>query len=163
MRLILLRHAKSDWAAGVSDHERPLNARGRRTAPQVGAWLAAQGWAPQAVRSSDAARTHETWLHLAEHLPGVVPTFTPRLYLASPPTIIELVRGLPAGETTLLLGHNPGLSDAARWLSGQPVDLGTADAALLEGPGDDWHAVTARPGQLRLVRHLVARQVAGDR
>ena len=39
-RLILLRHAKSDYPLGVPDHDRPLNERGRRDADAAGAWLA---------------------------------------------------------------------------------------------------------------------------
>ncbi len=38
--LILIRHAKSDYPPGVPDHDRPLNARGLRDAPRIGAWLA---------------------------------------------------------------------------------------------------------------------------
>ncbi|OYX10305.1 MAG: phosphoglycerate mutase, partial [Rhizobiales bacterium 32-66-8] len=38
-RLILLRHAKSDWPDGIADLERPLAARGRAAAPLVGAYL----------------------------------------------------------------------------------------------------------------------------
>ena len=34
--LLIVRHAKSDWEAGAPDHERPLNARGRREAPELG-------------------------------------------------------------------------------------------------------------------------------
>ena len=32
-RLILVRHAKSDYPWGVDDHDRPLSERGRRDAP----------------------------------------------------------------------------------------------------------------------------------
>ena len=64
-RLVLIRHAKSDYPWGVDDHDRPLNERGRRDAPQVGAWLdehltwGAAG-AP-AVRVSTARRAQLTW------------------------------------------------------------------------------------------------------
>jgi hypothetical protein len=36
-RLMLMRHAKSAWTSHVpTDHERPLNKRGRRDAPRIG-------------------------------------------------------------------------------------------------------------------------------
>ncbi|WP_146066749.1 SixA phosphatase family protein [Candidatus Venteria ishoeyi] len=39
--LILLRHAKSSWDhPGLSDFERPLNARGLKNAPKMGRRLA---------------------------------------------------------------------------------------------------------------------------
>ena len=40
-RLMLLRHAKSDWTVpGARDHDRTLNARGREAAPKMGAYMA---------------------------------------------------------------------------------------------------------------------------
>ena len=42
-RLILMRHAKSDWSTGGADHQRPLNKRGRNSAKALGDWLRAQG------------------------------------------------------------------------------------------------------------------------
>ena len=59
-RLVLLRHAKSEWP-DVADHERPLAKRGRRDAPVVGRWLAESGYAPDAVVCSTARRARETW------------------------------------------------------------------------------------------------------
>ena len=39
-RIIIMRHAKSSWTSGAStDHLRPLNKRGRRDAPRIGARL----------------------------------------------------------------------------------------------------------------------------
>ena len=60
-RLVLLRHAKSDYPDEVADHDRPLAARGRRDAPLVGRWLARSGYRPDAVICSTARRARETW------------------------------------------------------------------------------------------------------
>ena len=47
--LMVMRHAKSSWKQpGLSDHERPLNGRGRRDAPRVARVIAEAGWAPEA-------------------------------------------------------------------------------------------------------------------
>ena len=36
LQLQLLRHAKSSWdSPGLTDHQRPLNARGRKAAPRI--------------------------------------------------------------------------------------------------------------------------------
>ncbi|MGR3493424.1 MAG: SixA phosphatase family protein, partial [Shimia sp.] len=46
-RLILMRHAKSSWDhPDLTDHDRPLNERGREAAVRVGGWLRDQGWLP---------------------------------------------------------------------------------------------------------------------
>jgi hypothetical protein len=43
-RLMLMRHAKSSWKSQVpTDHERPLNERGRRDAARVGKRLSKLG------------------------------------------------------------------------------------------------------------------------
>ena len=43
-RLVVLRHAKSDWTQPVSDRQRPITSRGARQAGEAGEWLAAQPW-----------------------------------------------------------------------------------------------------------------------
>ncbi|MBL4558811.1 MAG: histidine phosphatase family protein [Rhodobacteraceae bacterium] len=66
-----MRHAKSDWGDPTrADHDRPLNRRGRRAAPLIGRWLAAQGAIPDAVLTSSARRTRETWDRMAPAFPG---------------------------------------------------------------------------------------------
>ncbi len=69
MRLIIMRHAKSDWNSGAaSDHARPLNKRGRRDAPRVANRLGELGWQPDYVISSDSRRTRETLELMLPHL-----------------------------------------------------------------------------------------------
>jgi phosphohistidine phosphatase len=113
-RLVLLRHAKSDWP-DVPDHDRPLAKRGRRDAPVVGRWLKRRGYVPQFVLCSTARRTRETW-KLAAPETGASPQvrYEARAYAATAGTLLELVRGMPDQcETALLIGHNPGISQLA--------------------------------------------------
>lgn len=143
-RLILLRHAKSDWHAGADiDHERPLNARGRRDAPRVAERLAELGWVPQVVWSSDATRTRETWslvrpaLSDPPDLPAEV--FTRDLYLAAPAQIRATIAALPVGaDTAMLIGHNPGWEDAVHELTGVRARMTTCNAALLSTEAGSW-------------------------
>lgn len=140
-RLVLMRHAKSDWSSvGQGDHERPLNARGRKSAPAMARVLALGGFVPDAVCSSDSARTTETWERMAlEWASEVVPQWVPALYLAEPRTILEVATTLPAeARCGLLLGHNPGMSEAASRLAGFDIELRTADAAVFEADSADW-------------------------
>jgi phosphohistidine phosphatase len=140
-RLILLRHAKSAWDTGVArDHDRPLNDRGRADAPRVGARLAALGWVPERVISSDAQRTRETWEHMAEAFepPVVDVVFSPRLYGADLDILEEILADQDDVRTLMLIGHNPGWQDAVAWLTGQRESMTTANAALLEGHHASW-------------------------
>jgi phosphohistidine phosphatase len=128
-RLILLRHAKSDWP-DVPDQERPLAKRGRRDAPVVGRWLRRHGYRPDTVICSVARRTRQTWDRVAPELGGSPSvTFEPRAYEASAPTLLYLVRELPGTcRTALLIGHNPAIEELASHLA-EPPDADGAPAS----------------------------------
>lgn len=134
IRLLLMRHAKSSWkTAAQTDHERPLNARGRQDAPQMGRRIQSLGWAPQLALVSDAARTEETWAYVAQEL-RPSPRFVLRseLYHASLPQIRDAVLDTVQSETTVLvLGHNPGWESAVGTLTGTYTSMTTANVALL--------------------------------
>lgn len=112
-RLILMRHAKSDWSASGDDHSRPLNARGMDSAPAMGRWLSARGWLPDDVLCSSATRTRQTLELLS--LPQVRTRFERALYLAEAETMVEILRSA-TGDTVLMLGHNHGISECAHHL-----------------------------------------------
>lgn len=176
-RLILLRHAKSDWP-DVPDQDRPLAKRGRRDAPRIGRWLHEHGYQPDVAVVSAAARTRQTWDLVAPELGGSPAVrFEPRAYAASALTLLYLVQELPERyRTALLIAHNPGLSELATSLAapaagpaapagtaapaGAPVldpagnglrpviSMPTAAVAVFEFPGD-WPTLT--PGHARLI------------
>ena len=138
--LIIMRHAKSSWDNdALSDHERPLNARGRRNAPHIGRCLAQRGYVPDSAIVSDATRTTETWHEMWAAMPDVEPRFSRNLYLGDLSDIAKEVQAVPPDhETVLVLGHNPGFSVAAGWLSGEHVELKTAHAAVLQSRLECW-------------------------
>jgi phosphohistidine phosphatase len=167
-RLVLLRHAKSEWP-GVADHERPLAKRGRRDAPVIGRWLGASGYVPDAVICSTAARARQTWdlaaAGLAAAAPGAAPPvrYEPRVYEASVPGLLMLVREFdPAWGTALIVGHNPGLAELTAGLAGPgaelPVGYPTAFAAVLGLPGA-WAG--AAPREARLLAFTVPANLHG--
>ncbi|MEM6940625.1 MAG: histidine phosphatase family protein [Pseudomonadota bacterium] len=120
-RLILMRHAKSDWSTGAkTDHARPLNARGRQASARLGQWLKDNGIVPDEVLCSTAARTQETFAGLA--LPSApVPKLVKELYLADRDTILTALRAA-TGAAVMILGHNPGIAAAAAGFVAQPLD-----------------------------------------
>src|SRR5215470_16108264 len=94
-RLILLRHAKSDWP-DVRDRDRPLAKRGRRDAPRIGRWLHDHDYVPDVVVCSVARRTRQTWELVAGELDGSPSVrFEPRAYEASALTLLDLIQELP--------------------------------------------------------------------
>jgi phosphohistidine phosphatase len=147
-QLLILRHAKSSWDSDApTDFERPLSKRGQHDAPRMGAWLRQQGCIPDYVVSSPAKRAKQTVRRVCEAL--AIETdqthWEPRIYEASPGTLLHVLADCPdKAETVLLVGHNPGLESLVEYLCGDrtpaPTDgklLPTATVARLAMP-DDW-------------------------
>ncbi|MQA02981.1 MAG: histidine phosphatase family protein [Streptosporangiales bacterium] len=164
-RLVVLRHAKSDWPVGVDDHERPLGARGRKDAPAAGRWLRDTGWPLDHVRCSTAVRARDTWQLAAAELP-VPPeaVFDDRVYDASVPALVDVLRAVPqTAGTAVLIGHNPGLQELVLTLAGDPgaavfhrvqVKFPTSAIAVLTLPGE-WAAL--EPANATLTQLAVPR------
>jgi phosphohistidine phosphatase len=144
-RLILMRHAKSNWAEpGQRDHDRPLNKRGKRGAAAIGAWLKAKGHLPGHALVSNARRTQETWAGVVKVI-GPAPTaYVPELYGAGEEAILVVLRAAPDVETLLVLGHQPGIGAcAARLLAGPSADADfakfpTGATAVIDFEVEDW-------------------------
>jgi phosphohistidine phosphatase len=143
-RLYLLRHAKSDWRdATLSDHDRPLNKRGQRDAPRIGAALA-QRYAPMSFYLSSACRAQATyeglcagWHDLSNQQPrtdNVLYTFDMAVLLA------WLSKQSDTQAEIALIAHNPALTDLINFLVAPDTltNLPTAGWAALTLPITDW-------------------------
>lgn len=114
--LILLRHAKSDYPAGVADHDRPLAPRGIREAGLAGDWLRTHAPTVDAVLCSSATRTRQTYERTALTAPV---TYTDSLYDAAPGTVIATINTITDDvDTLLVIGHEPAMSHVALGLAG---------------------------------------------
>ncbi|MFH6780819.1 MULTISPECIES: SixA phosphatase family protein [Methylobacterium] len=155
-RLILLRHAKSDWPDGTSDVDRPLAARGRDAAPKMAAYLAAEGLIPDRVLVSPARRTRETWDLVRPALGSAPDETVPQIYEAPVSRLLDVVHAIPdEAATILMIGHNPGFQDLARLLS-EPGEARraltkkypTAAVAVIDLPAGSWAQVEAGAGTI---------------
>jgi len=109
-RLILYRHAKSDWGdATLADKDRPLNDRGRRAAPVMAAYLQDQGLFPDLILCSSSLRTRETLAPLLPHLTRETDIrLVDALYDAHGEDYLKIVRLMGgASNVLMLMGHNP--------------------------------------------------------
>jgi phosphohistidine phosphatase len=164
-RLLLLRHAKSDWAdATLPDRDRPLAKRGRKAAELIGEHLAAETLRPDLVLCSSARRTRETWERLG--LEGVETLVEDALYGASDEELIARLHAVPErSNAVLVVGHNPGVQDLAIALAGP--DLGERAARLREkfptgalavfDVDGEWSGLS--PGPARLSEFVVPREL----
>ncbi|CAN7669144.1 SixA phosphatase family protein [Rhizobium sp. LjRoot254] len=131
-QLILFRHAKSSWEHDVDDHDRPLASRGIKTAPVMGAWLAANGLVPDLALVSTARRAQQTWA-LAEPEFGkpVKKQDSDAIYEATAENILAVIRLVKKAVGTLIVvGHNPGFEQLAMLL--MKDEGGEADVRLRE-------------------------------
>lgn len=138
----MLRHAKAEDGAGLSDKERALAKRGRRAATRVGELLSDR--LPDRILSSTSLRTRET----VELLTKAAAYYGPielidSLYLAEPSAYLTAVRERGGDAKCLMLvGHNPGLEDLVTALTGERVTLATAALAECVLEVSAWAEVT---------------------
>ncbi len=149
--LLILRHAKSDWSTGRPDHDRPLNQRGKRTAPRIGQLLREEELVPDFIVSSTALRARKTAKKVAEACGyrGSIEV-TGALYLSGAAAYVDVLRDLGCEHACLLVvGHNPAVTSLLDALTGSHETMPTAALAHVTLPIDDWSQLaTDTPGAL---------------
>ena len=141
LQLMVLRHAKSSWSDGsLSDHERPLNERGRDAAAAMGRFMAEEDLLPDRILSSDSTRTRETvelWVEAAAW-DGAI-DFLPDLYHADVPTLLQVASLLPPTcRRPMLVAHNPGIAELVSLSSGTMVETPTGTLAVIDVELERW-------------------------
>lgn len=126
--LLILRHAKAEAGDGVADELRELAPRGRKEASKIGELARNQGLLPERILSSDSVRTRQTvelFVEASDCEASV--EFLRPLYLGEPSAYLDAVARHAAGATrVMVVGHNPGLEELVRDLTGEAVSLPTA-------------------------------------
>ena len=156
-RLLLFRHAKSDWHAGITDdHKRPLTKRGSEAARVMGRVLAAADQVPDLIVTSSAVRARTT-VELA-HTAGcwTCPIETSdALYDTDATSVLEEIRGLPdSADRVLLAGHEPTWSElAVRLIGGGDLRFPTAALVRLDLDVARWRDATFGSGVLVWLLH----------
>lgn len=150
--LYLLRHAKSSWESLTQvDFERPLNKRGCRVAPLIGEFMRDQHFVPDFIVSSPALRARQT-AEMVKDAAGFATeiTFDARIYEASAKDLLFVLNEMfVAANKLLLVGHNPGIEDLIKVLTGETRAMVTAALAEIELQIDDWKNIYQADGKLR--------------
>lgn len=151
--LYLVRHAKSSWSdASLSDKERPLNKRGRRTAPDMGGRLAEQGHKPDLIVSSPANRAFSTAKILAKEM-GIDEseiTIDERLYFSGTGSMLKMLEGLDDSyQSVMIVGHNPAMTTFMNMLCDASVDnMPTSAIAVIGYSMASWSKLRSEDGSL---------------
>lgn len=136
-RLLLMRHAKSDWSnESLSDHDRPLNHRGREATPRMADWVHQVGELPNLILCSSSARTQQTARILLDSWGATVPMkVLEELYLAPPGAIVDVVEENGGdAETLMVIAHNPGMTSLVSGLAQRMIEMPTAAVAVFGVP-----------------------------
>ena len=146
--LLIMRHAKSSWDdMHLSDHERPLNKRGKHDAPMMGERLKEERYACDLIISSSAKRAHTTAKAVAAALGYAKEDIRiePTLYMASIEDYLRVIATVDEDINHLMIvSHNPGSEEIIDYLTHQTFEkFPTAAYALLEveGSWDDMQSV----------------------
>jgi phosphohistidine phosphatase len=172
-RLLLLRHAKSDWSqSGLADRDRPLAKRGRDAAKVIAGYIRQQQLAPDRVLSSPATRTRQT-VSVVLDIIGTSPkiVFDETLYdFGSGERLLAAIRNEGGDAATLMLvGHNPAIERLAALLAGtgdtalmaaMTRKFPTAALAVLDFETRAWSAV--KPGKGTLTAFVTPKGLAAE-
>ena len=151
--LFLLRHAKSSWDdPDLADFDRPLNSRGLKAARFIGELMFDRGLRPRSVVSSPAKRAKQTAILVREigELPPVV--YDDRIYEASALALFHLIGEFdPATDSVLIVGHNPGMAELVRILTGESHSIPTAALSMISLSIGNWSDIAVNCGTLEFV------------
>ena len=164
-RLLLIRHAKSSWRdATLEDHERPLNKRGRRDAPRLGAAIAARHGAPELMLTSDAARALATVEGILQGMPSdqaaqVVTERCADFYLSGTEAVRRRIATLDESlQCVACVGHNPDWELLASTLCGERIEMTTGNVVTLFTTLP-WVEAAWRDGLWTLEEHIKPRHL----
>lgn len=149
-----MRHAKSSWDnPDWSDFERPLNKRGLKAAPFMGSIIYQNEVYPTLIIASPAKRAKQTAVLVKETAQIEKPIkFEEKIYEASATTLLNLTSQFPdQDETILLVGHNPGMEELIRVLTGSYCLMPTAAIAKVLLNIDKWKDIRTNCGFLETV------------
>jgi phosphohistidine phosphatase len=153
--LLLLRHAKSSWKQqALNDHDRPLNKRGKREAPEVGRYLKENDLLPDLILCSTARRARDTAQAVVDEsgYDGEMDQL-PDLYLSDTACYLDVLKRLPDDvKRVLIVGHNPELDELLTLLTDVNQHLTTASLVHIDLPITSWAELNeATDGRLQKI------------
>lgn len=151
--LYLVRHAKSSWKdMSLHDRDRPLNKRGSRDAPFMGALMHKKGIVPDLLMTSPAKRASTTAKAFADALgyPQNEIVVNPTIYEATVTDLLETIQALDSTKNAVMLfGHNFTYTLFANYYAKPPLDnVPTAAVVAIEFKVTNWKEVTLQNGKL---------------
>lgn len=152
-KLILYRHAKSDWDADYGeDHERPLSKRGVESAKAMGKLLGSSRQVPDFAITSTALRARQTLeISIKEGEWNCKTSEDENIYYGGPDEVFEIIREIADGyESAVIVGHEPKCSIlTTRLIGGGKVVFPTGSMVRIDFGVDKWNEIEYGKGELR--------------
>jgi phosphohistidine phosphatase len=156
--LIIYRHAKSDWDAGVAvDHDRPINAKGIASAKVMGKLLAMGDQIPELIICSSALRAQQTlensmelgsWDSVVETQGCLYDESTHHIFTS------QVCNRSDDIHRIMLVGHEPKCSAlTSQLIGGGEVQFSTATMAKIVFNVSRWSDIHYGMGVLRWLHH----------
>jgi phosphohistidine phosphatase len=143
-KLVLVRHAKSDWGKeNLKDIDRHLNERGYEDAYLMSEWYTQHHSMPQLLVSSPATRAVSTAFIFARTF-GIDESkvkLVKGIYESPASKVMETISGFSDEYSNVMLfGHNPGLTDLLNEVNKDLLfeNISTCGIVLLEFDIDKW-------------------------
>ena len=152
--IYLVRHAKSSRKyPALEDFERPLNKRGRESLIIMGKMLNNINVSPGIVISSPASRAAMTARGISSMIdyPLDKIEYKEAVYLSDEHTLIDVIENIKSSvKSAMLVGHNPGLTDLANYLSDQKIqNIPTCGVFCMDFNIRSWRDISASSGRLK--------------
>lgn len=155
--LILIRHAKSDWAnEAIKDIDRHLNDRGYADAYQLSQWYKSEFTLPDLLLSSPATRAINTAFIFARTfgIPEAQVMVSGDLYESTMQDYLEVISKLDKKyNRVMLFGHNPAITNLTNELNKDLLfeNVPTCGIIKIGFPYENWKEVAdKKQGQLLL-------------
>lgn len=152
-KLVMVRHAKSDWGIeGLFDIDRPLNERGYTDAYEMAALYFAALGKPDLLISSPSTRTLST-AGIFTRVFGIPMSqleISNSLYEANEKVLLQTVQRFKDNvETIMVFGHNPGFTNFINATTTSRLNnVPTAGIVVIEFYVDSWSEIENRKGEI---------------
>jgi len=152
-KLLIVRHAKSSWdSLYLDDFDRPLNKRGKNSAPRMGRRLAEKRLFPDLIISSPAKRAISTAKYIANEInyPVIEIHKESLFYPGAVENFLSVIRKVDdVSNVLMIIGHNPELTNFSNYLTGSNIyNIPTCGITEIEFYISSWNSVGEQIGKL---------------
>ena len=141
-RIYLMRHGKAEDGFDKPDFERDLQSKGIKKTEKIAHFLLEKKTQPQLILASMAFRTLQTaeLIRTVLELPKQIIQEEKSLYLASSNSMLDVIFSVDDKiDELILVGHNPGISSLATYLSDSDIDwMSTSSIIAVELNINHW-------------------------